>query len=173
MSSRHRILALLIAVAGACSALAQQVPNRELPLQVEAKIPLGDVRGRIDHLAVDLARKRLFIAELGNDSLAVVDLAAGTVARRVNSLREPQAVAYAPGADAVLVANARDGGRNLLSDRHLRVAVLSTLLRRGPACGALRAGQHDGVHAPALQRVPDPGRLRADAPPRGGAARAA
>jgi hypothetical protein len=37
------------------------------PVQLEAKIPLGDVRGRIDHMAVDLARHRLFVAALGND----------------------------------------------------------------------------------------------------------
>src|SRR5712691_5737066 len=38
------------------------------PLQFETKIPLGHVRGRIDHMAVDLKRQRLFVAELGNDS---------------------------------------------------------------------------------------------------------
>jgi hypothetical protein len=31
---------------------------------LETKIPLGDVRGRIDHLGVDLKRPRLFVAEL-------------------------------------------------------------------------------------------------------------
>ena len=41
------------------------------PLQLEAKILLGDVRGRIDHMAVDLKRQRLFVAELGNDSVGV------------------------------------------------------------------------------------------------------
>src|SRR5262245_63425870 len=40
-----------------------------LPLQLEVKIPLGEVAGRIDHLAVDLSRQRLFVAELGNDSV--------------------------------------------------------------------------------------------------------
>jgi len=29
----------------------------------ETRIALGDVRGRLDHLAVDLARQRLFVAE--------------------------------------------------------------------------------------------------------------
>ena len=47
------------------------------PLVLEQKIPLGEVRGRIDHLAIDLPRHRLFVAELGNNSLGVVDLAAG------------------------------------------------------------------------------------------------
>jgi hypothetical protein len=41
---------------------------------LERKIPLGAVQGRIDHLSVDLARQRLFVAELGNGSLGVVDL---------------------------------------------------------------------------------------------------
>jgi hypothetical protein len=35
-------------------------------LQLEAKISLGSIRGRIDHMAVDLARHRLFVAALGN-----------------------------------------------------------------------------------------------------------
>src|SRR5215213_4557262 len=102
-------LGLLAALAGPLPAAAQQGPSREPTMRLEAKIPLGEVRGRIDHLAVDMARRRLFVAELGNDSLAVVDLDARAVAQRIQGLREPQGVAYAPGADIVLVANAGDG----------------------------------------------------------------
>jgi hypothetical protein len=40
-------------------------------LVLEAKIPLGEVRGRIDHFAVDHARQRLFVAELGNNSVGL------------------------------------------------------------------------------------------------------
>jgi hypothetical protein len=40
----------------------------EAPLLLERKIQLGEVRGRIDHLAVDLKRNRLFVAELENDT---------------------------------------------------------------------------------------------------------
>jgi len=43
-------------------------------LKLEAKIPLGNVNGRIDHMAVDLAHQRLFVAELGNNSVGIVDL---------------------------------------------------------------------------------------------------
>src|SRR5438270_6282533 len=66
------------------------------PLVLEAKIPLGDVSGRIDHLGIDMKRQRLFVAELGNNSLGVVDLAAGKVLRRIDGLSEPQGVAYVP-----------------------------------------------------------------------------
>jgi DNA-binding beta-propeller fold protein YncE len=79
------------------------------PLILEQKIPLGDVSGRIDHLAVDLRRQRLFVAELGNNSLGVVDLAAGKVLRRIGGLEEPQGVVYDPGSDTVFVADAGDG----------------------------------------------------------------
>ena len=58
-------------------------------LQLESKIPLGNVRGRIDHLAVDLKRQRLFIAELGNDTLGVVDLVQRRLIRTIARLKEP------------------------------------------------------------------------------------
>jgi YVTN family beta-propeller protein len=84
------------------------------PLVLEAKIPLGQVSGRIDHLGIDLKRQRLFVAELGNNSLSVVDLAAGKVLRTVTGLSEPQGVAYVPFADSVFVANAGDGSVHVL-----------------------------------------------------------
>ena len=60
------------------------------PLILEAKIPLGQVSGRIDHLGIDVKRQRLLVAELGNNSLGVVDLAAGKVLSRIAGLSEPQ-----------------------------------------------------------------------------------
>jgi YVTN family beta-propeller protein len=79
------------------------------PLQLENKIPLGDVRGRIDHMAIDIARQRLFVAELGNDTVAVVDLASRKVIATVAGLKEPQGVGYVSSTDALYVANAGDG----------------------------------------------------------------
>jgi DNA-binding beta-propeller fold protein YncE len=84
------------------------------PLILEAKIPLGQVSGRIDHLGIDVKRQRLLVAELGNNSLGVVDLAAGKVLRRIADLSEPQGVAYAPFSDSVFVANAGDGSVRVL-----------------------------------------------------------
>ena len=46
------------------------------PLQLTQTIVLADVRGRIDHLAVDPDDARLFVAALGNDSVEVVDMRA-------------------------------------------------------------------------------------------------
>jgi DNA-binding beta-propeller fold protein YncE len=49
------------------------------------------------------------VAELGHNSVGVVDLAAGKVLSRIAGLSEPQGVAYVPFADSVFVANAGDG----------------------------------------------------------------
>jgi hypothetical protein len=46
------------------------------PLMLDGKIRLGQVSGRIDHLGIDHKRKRLLVAELGNNNLGVVDLSA-------------------------------------------------------------------------------------------------
>jgi DNA-binding beta-propeller fold protein YncE len=78
------------------------------PLVLEAKIPLGNVRGRIDHFAVDLRRQRLYVAELGNDSVGAVSLSDRQV-RTITGLREPQGVGYLASTDTLYVANAGDG----------------------------------------------------------------
>jgi hypothetical protein len=51
MFSRRHVTGLLLALAGPVPASSQQVPKRELPMRLEAKVALGEVRGRIDHLA--------------------------------------------------------------------------------------------------------------------------
>jgi YVTN family beta-propeller protein len=84
-----------------------------VPFQLETKIPLGDVLGRIDHMAIDLKRQRLFVAELGNDSVGIVDLANRKVIGRIPGLKEPQGVGYEPSTDMLYVANAGDGSVRL------------------------------------------------------------
>jgi sugar lactone lactonase YvrE len=79
------------------------------PFELEGKIPLGPVGGRIDHLAVDLTRKLLFVAELGNDSIGVVDLAKSAVRSTMSGFKEPQGIGFEPSSDTVYVANAGDG----------------------------------------------------------------
>src|SRR5262249_22993456 len=99
------------------AATAAQTANP--PLILEAKIPLGQVSGRIDHLGIDLKRQRLLVAELGNNTLGVVNLATSKVLRRIANLSEPQGVAYVPFADSVFVANAGDGSMHVLRGEDL------------------------------------------------------
>jgi DNA-binding beta-propeller fold protein YncE len=81
----------------------------EAPFLLERKIPLGEVRGRIDHLAVDLKRNRLFVAELENDTVAVIDLDANKVMQVISELKKPQGLGYHSPTDALYVANGGDG----------------------------------------------------------------
>ena len=83
------------------------------PLVLEKTIPLHGVRGRIDHMAFDPGRKRLIVAELGNDTVDVIDVVAGVPLHRFTGLREPQGVGYAERADVILIANAGDGSVRL------------------------------------------------------------
>ncbi len=108
-------LLLAACLMGPVTGLAQ---TGAAPLVLEAKIPLGEVSGRIDHLGIDVKRQRLFVAELGNDTLGVVDLTSGKV-RTIAGFSEPQGVAYAAFADSVYVANGGDGSVRVLRGEDL------------------------------------------------------
>jgi YVTN family beta-propeller protein len=96
----------LLGLALAC--LTAGVAERP-PLELEAKIPLGKVNGRIDHLAVDLDRQRLFVAELGNNTVGVIDLKDRKLVTQIGGLKQPQGVGYESSTDTLYVANAGDG----------------------------------------------------------------
>jgi DNA-binding beta-propeller fold protein YncE len=114
---RARAILLLAGLIAPATVTAGTAP----PLALETKIPLGEVRGRIDHLGIDIKRRRLLVAELGNDSLGAVDLAGGK-ARTIGGFAEPQGVAFVPFADAVYVANAGDGSVRVLRGEDLAPA---------------------------------------------------
>src|SRR5258705_4391153 len=125
-----RMIAAALAGAMALANTAGQASAQSAdtgPLQLEAKIPLGEVRGRIDHMAVDLKRRRLFEAEVGNDSLGVIDLANRKLIRTITGLKEPQGVGYEPSTDTLYVANAGDGSVRLFEGSDYNSAGLIEL----------------------------------------------
>jgi DNA-binding beta-propeller fold protein YncE len=85
-----------------------QLSAQNNPLKLIQTIPLPNVKGRIDHMDVDVKGKRLFVAGLENDTLEVVDLKAGKWARSVPGLKTPQGIAYVPALNKVFVANEND-----------------------------------------------------------------
>src|SRR5262249_56757735 len=99
------------AIAATEGAVAQ---SNDAILRLEAKIPLGEVRGRIDHMAADTDRRRLFVAELGNNTIGIVDVGQGKVLQVLAGLKEPQGVGYLPSTDTLYVANGGDGSRRLV-----------------------------------------------------------
>ncbi|MBI5394501.1 MAG: hypothetical protein HZA91_04310 [Verrucomicrobia bacterium] len=107
----------LLFVAALLTAAAEEPP----PLRLAQTIALPHVEGRIDHLAVDVARQRLFVAALGNNTVEVVDLASGAVAKSVGGFREPQGIACAPELDKLFVASGGDGLCKILDSQSLQV----------------------------------------------------
>ncbi len=154
MTSRRGYSALFAALAAIFLAADAAGQSAEGPLlQLEAKIPLGDIRGRIDHMAVDLPRHRLFVAALGNDSLAVVDLQARRVDRLVGKLPEPQGVGYEAATDTLYVANAGDGsvrlfkGTDLSPGGRIELGSDADNVRVDPKAGRVFIGHGDGALA--------------------------
>ena len=106
----------------------------EMPLRLVQTIALPGVRGRIDHLAIDLTGQRLFVAALGNDSVEVLDLRAGTRIRSLPNFREPQGIVFVAAKNELFVANGGTGVLDIVSGKRLR--------RVG---GIAFAGDADGV----------------------------
>jgi DNA-binding beta-propeller fold protein YncE len=102
------LAALLVLAFGGTGSAADPAP-----LVLETKIPLGAVVGRIDHLALDAERQLLFVAELGNNSVGIVDLKERKLLHRLAGLSEPQGVAYHLATRTLYVANAGDGSVRL------------------------------------------------------------
>src|SRR5215204_6653380 len=88
--------------------------------QVQA-IALPNVSGRIDHMALDAQGGRLFVAALGNNTLEVIDLKAGTVTDEIKGLKEPQGVAYVPEDNKLLVTNGDGDSLNIYDAQSLKL----------------------------------------------------
>lgn len=106
------MLRLLVCLAVFCvlgtAAFAKQQSQKQ-PLVLETTIALPNTSGRIDHLSIDLARKRLFVAELANGSVDVIDLNTRNVIHRISGLDEPQGVIYLARSDVLAIACGGDG----------------------------------------------------------------
>jgi hypothetical protein len=85
-------------------------------LTLAGRIPLAKVRGRLDHVGVDLSGRRLFAAAFDNHTLEVIDLRAG---RQVRALRldEPQQSCFVPAANRLFVASSGDGTVRIFDGR--------------------------------------------------------
>src|SRR5262245_56976796 len=90
-------------------------------LQLVDTIPMPNVAGRIDHLALDLPAHRLYVAANANDTLEVLDLESrGTVAH-LTGLSEPQGVLVLPDTHGIVVTNGGDGAVRFFDPRSFEV----------------------------------------------------
>jgi DNA-binding beta-propeller fold protein YncE len=93
--------------AAACllGAVAAAYTAESAGLKQVGTIRLAGPEGRLDHLALDTVHRRLFIANMPNRSLDVVDLAQGKLIRQVPGQHEIQGIAYAPDLNLIFVGN--------------------------------------------------------------------
>src|SRR6185312_5977124 len=104
---RLLLLAAMLAAVGPASA------EEPKTLKLEQTIPLTGKPGRFDHLALDAKGKRLFVANLSNDSLDIVDLKAGKVVKQLTGQKKAQGVAFAPALNRIYQGNGTDGVCNV------------------------------------------------------------
>jgi DNA-binding beta-propeller fold protein YncE len=76
-------------------------------------------------LSIDVRGQRLFVSALGNNTVEVIDIKAGTHVKSITGLAEPQGVLYVPTTDRIFVANAKDGSVRIFDGRSY--ALLKTL----------------------------------------------
>ncbi len=92
-----------------CTAMVHSQESAKQPLRLVQTISLPNVKGRLDHMDVDVNGKRLFVAGLENGTLEVVDLKAGKWVRSMPGFKKPQGALFVPELNKLFVASGDDG----------------------------------------------------------------
>jgi DNA-binding beta-propeller fold protein YncE len=86
-------------------------------LELLQTIPLKGAVGRLDHMAIDSKHARLFVPNLSNNSLDIVDLKAGKLLKQISEQKKIQGIAYAPDLDRIYVGNGIGGECNVFDGK--------------------------------------------------------
>ena len=109
------------------SSLAQEAQA----LRLVQTIPMPNVKGRIDHMDVDVNGQRLFVAGLENGSVEIVDLKAGKWLKTIPGFQKPQGIAYVASLNKLFVASGDDGMMRVFQADSLKL-LDSIRLESGP-----------------------------------------
>ena len=107
-----RILKFCFVAAGlllANNGIAFSQEGGKQPLRLVQTIALPNVKGRLDHMDVDVKGKRLFVAGLENGTFEVVDLAAGKWVRSLPGFKKSQGSLFVPSLNKLFLASGDDG----------------------------------------------------------------
>jgi 4-phytase/acid phosphatase len=113
-----RILFTLCLLASCAISSAQSTP----PLSLNRTIPLTGVTGKFDHLAIDTADNRLFIAATGNHSVEVIDLKTDKVEESITGLGKPHGLAWVAATGSLYVADGALGELRVYKGQPLALA---------------------------------------------------
>jgi hypothetical protein len=105
MNKLFAVCLIAIFAGYAIQASAQEKQN----LRLVQTIPLPGVTGRLDHMGVDLEKKRLFVAAVANNTLEVVDLTGGKVIKSLAGFKDTQDALFLGGEFNKLYVSSLDG----------------------------------------------------------------
>jgi DNA-binding beta-propeller fold protein YncE len=106
-----RISQIWLVAAGfliANSGIAFSQEGGKQPLRLVQTIPLPNVKGRLDHMDVDVKGKRLFVAGLENGTFEVVDLQAGKWVRSIPGFKKAQGALFVSELNKLFLASGDD-----------------------------------------------------------------
>lgn len=141
---------LILAATIACvTALARA---DEPLMKLVRTIPLENVKGRIDHFGVDASAHRLYVAALGNDTVEVIDTAAGKRIHTIHGLKKPTGIRVLPESAKLVVASGDDGKVRLFDREWKLLGTVDGLddadnVRLGPQGKLAYVGYGDGAIA--------------------------
>ena len=78
------------------------------PVHLVQSIPIP-ATGRIDHMAIDVGRQRLFVAALGSNQVLVLNLRTGQLLQTIDNFAAPQGVYFVQQTNRLFVSNSGDG----------------------------------------------------------------
>src|SRR5260370_14354940 len=106
--SSFRFWAVVFCFLG-CATLADSQAGIKQPLRLVQTISIPNVKGRLDHMEVDVQGKRLFVAGLEKGTFEEVDLRAGRWTRSLSGFKKPQGALYVPELNKLILASGDDG----------------------------------------------------------------
>jgi WD40 repeat protein len=90
-------------------------------LRLVQTIPLSGVSGRLDHMAVDLEKRRLFVAAVANGTLEVLDLNTGKVINSIPGIKDAQDALFLGGQFNKLYVSSLDGTLRIFQGETFRL----------------------------------------------------
>lgn len=90
-------------------------------LQLVQTIPLPGVKGRLDHMAVDLEKKRLFVAAVANGTIEVLDLDAGKLINSIPGIKDAPDALFLGGDFNQLYVSSLDGTLRIFQGETFRL----------------------------------------------------
>jgi DNA-binding beta-propeller fold protein YncE len=107
--TRRAKLIAVCCIAMVAGFAVQTSAQEKQALRLVRTIPLPGVTGRLDHMGVDLEKKRLFVAASANNTLEVVDLTGGKVINTLTGFKDPQDALFLGGDFNKLYVSSLDG----------------------------------------------------------------